>query len=58
MSSGSARGLVVNTGSRTFFGAIAERLADRANETSFDKGVKSFTWLMIRFMVIMVFSAL
>lgn len=56
VSSGSARGLVVNTGSHTFFGAIAERLADRANETSFDKGVKSFTWLMIRFMVFMVFS--
>jgi Mg2+-importing ATPase len=56
VSSGSARGLVVNTGSRTFFGAIAERLADRANETSFDKGVKSFTWLMIKFMVFMVCS--
>lgn len=56
VSSGSARGLVVNTGSSTFFGAIAERLADRANETSFDKGVKSFTWLMIRFMVFMVIS--
>ena len=56
VSSGSARGLVVNTGSSTFFGAIAERLADRANETSFDKGVKSFTWLMIRFMVFMVIA--
>jgi Mg2+-importing ATPase len=56
VSSGSARGLVVNTGSSTFFGAIAERLADRANETSFDKGIKSFTWLMIRFMVFMVVS--
>ncbi|MCG6551621.1 MAG: magnesium-translocating P-type ATPase [Candidatus Magnetominusculus sp. LBB02] len=56
VNSGSGRGLVVNTGSRTFFGAIAERLADRANETNFDKGVKSFTWLMIRFMVCMVFA--
>ena len=55
VSSGSARGLVVNTGGRTFFGAIAERLARRPIETSFDLGVRSFTWLMIRFMVIMVF---
>ena len=55
VSSGTARGLVVNTGGRTFFGAIAERLADRTIETSFDVGVRSFTWLMIRFMVIMVF---
>ncbi len=52
--SGSARGLVVNTGSRTFFGAIAERLAGQAIETSFDRGVRSFTWLMIRFMIVMV----
>jgi Mg2+-importing ATPase len=52
--SGSGRGLVVNTGSRTQFGAIAERLATRRPETSFDRGVRSFTWLMIRFMVVMV----
>ncbi|HET6513618.1 MAG TPA: magnesium-translocating P-type ATPase [Thermodesulfovibrionales bacterium] len=52
--SGTARGIVVNTGGRTFFGAIAERLSDRATETSFDLGVRSFTWLMIRFMIIMV----
>ncbi len=55
VSSGSARGLVINTGGRTFFGAIAERLARRPIETSFDLGVRSFTWLMIRFMVVMVF---
>lgn len=54
VSSGTARGLVVNTGSRTFFGAIAERLAEQAIETSFDIGVRSFTWLMIKFMVVMV----
>ncbi|HVN72019.1 MAG TPA: magnesium-translocating P-type ATPase, partial [Desulfomonilia bacterium] len=54
--SGSARGLVVNTGSHSFFGAIAERLAKREEETSFDKGLRSFTWLMIRFMLVMTFS--
>ena len=52
--SGTGRGLVVNTGARTFFGAIAERLAGQRTQTSFDKGIKDFTWLMVRFMVIMV----
>ena len=52
--SGSARGVVVNTGSRTYFGSIAERLTENREETSFDRGVRAFTWLMIRFMVVMV----
>ncbi len=54
VTSGTARGVVVNTGTRTIFGAISERLTERGEETSFDKGVRSFTWLMIRFMVVMV----
>ena len=54
VSSGTARAVVVNTGSRTFFGAIAERLNEQRDETSFDTGIRSFTWLMIRFMIIMV----
>jgi P-type Mg2+ transporter len=56
VNSGTARGVVVNTGTRTLFGAISETLAERREETSFDQGVRSFTWLMIRFMVLMVFS--
>jgi len=52
--SGTGRGLVVNTGARTFFGAIAEQLAGQRAQTSFDKGLKDFTWLMVRFMVVMV----
>jgi Mg2+-importing ATPase len=52
--SGSARGAVVNTGSRTHFGSIAEKLAGQRAQTSFDKGIAGFTWLMIRFMVVMV----
>jgi Mg2+-importing ATPase len=47
-------GVVVNTGARTFFGAISERLSEKREETSFERGVRSFTWLMIRFMVVMV----
>ncbi len=54
VTSGTARGLVINTGALTLFGAISERLAGRREETDFDRGVRSFTWLMIRFMVVMV----
>ena len=46
--------MVVNTGSQTYFGSIAERLTQTREETSFDRGVRQFTWLMIKFMVIMV----
>jgi P-type Mg2+ transporter len=52
--SGSARGLVVNTGINTYFGTICEKLATQRILTSFDKGVNAFTWLMIRFMIVMV----
>ena len=54
VTSGTARGVVVNTGPRTIFGAISERLSGKREETSFERGVRSFTWLMIRFMVVMV----
>ncbi len=52
--SGSAKGIVVNTGMNTHFGAIAQKLAGAPVLTSFDRGIAGFTWLMIRFMVIMV----
>ena len=52
--SGTARGVAVNTGSRTHFGSIAEKLSGQRAQTSFDKGIAGFTWLMIRFMVVMV----
>jgi P-type Mg2+ transporter len=52
--SGTARGVVVNTGSKTHFGSIAEKLSGQRAQTSFDKGIAGFTWLMIRFMVVMV----
>ncbi len=52
--SGTARGVVINTGARTYFGAITRKLAGQRSKTSFDKGISGFTWLMIRFMVVMV----
>lgn len=53
VTSGSARGVVVNTGTRTLFGSIFQTLGEKREETSFDTGVRSFTWLMIRFMLVM-----
>jgi len=52
--SGAARGVVLATGARTYFGSLAEKLLSKRDATSFDVGVRDFTWLMIRFMVVMV----
>jgi Mg2+-importing ATPase len=52
--SGTARAVVVNTGVRTHFGTIADRLSGQRVQTSFDRGIASFIWLMIRFMVVLV----
>jgi Mg2+-importing ATPase len=52
--SGSATGVIVATGARTYFGALAGSLVGQRVQTSFDKGVQRFAWLMIRFMAVMV----
>ena len=52
--SGYGDGVIVHTGARTYFGQLADRIAGRRELTSFDKGVNHFTWLMIRFMMVMV----
>jgi P-type Mg2+ transporter len=52
--SGIATALVVNTGSETYFGALASSITGQRQSTSFDKGITSFTWLMIGFMGVMV----
>ncbi len=52
--SGSATAVIVATGPQTYFGKMARSLAGQPVETAFDKGVKKFTWLMIRFMLVMV----
>jgi len=51
--SGSATAIILATGAQTYFGKLASSLAGQQVETAFDKGVKRFTWLMIRFMMIM-----
>ncbi len=52
--SGTALAVVTKTGISTQFGELSRRLARMRVETSFDKGVHSFTWLMIRAMLFMV----
>ncbi len=52
--SGTARAVAVNTGERTYLGSISAKLAGEKTQTSFDRGIQGFTWLMIRFMVVMV----
>ena len=52
--SGSARAVVLTTGAQTFFGALSQKMLAKRELTSFEMGIKSFTWLMIRFMIVMV----
>src|SRR5690606_15242597 len=56
--SGTAKVLVVRTGRRTEFGAIAERLRARPEETDFARGVRHFGYLLIRVMVVIVLFVL
>ncbi len=51
--SGMATAVVLTTGVNTYFGNLAESIVGQRERTSFDKGVDQFTWLMIRFMLIM-----
>jgi len=52
--SGTARCLVVATGSSTEFGTIAHRLSLRPPDTEFDKGIRRFGYLLTSAMLIMV----
>jgi Mg2+-importing ATPase len=52
--SGIAMAVVVATGRQTYLGSMAESLAEQPTQTAFDKGVARFTWLMLRFILVMV----
>ncbi|MBW7573518.1 magnesium-translocating P-type ATPase [Caproiciproducens faecalis] len=52
--SGSATAVVLATGDNTYFGNMARELSGDRAPTSFDKGVNSISYLLIRFMVVMV----
>mgnify|MGYP001221273592 CR=1 FL=1 len=52
--SGTATAVVLATGGDTYLGGMAETLAESAVPTAFDRGIASFTWLMLRFIMVMV----
>ncbi|MDH6234966.1 Mg2+-importing ATPase [Mesorhizobium soli] len=52
--SGTATAIVVATGARTYFGSLAKAIVGSRAETAFDRGVNSVSWLLIRFMLVMV----
>jgi P-type Mg2+ transporter len=52
--SGTATAIVVATGPHSYFGSLARSIAGKRAETRFDRGVKSVSWVLIRFMLIMV----
>ncbi|MGO9994882.1 MAG: hypothetical protein ACLPTF_20540 [Steroidobacteraceae bacterium] len=56
--SGEAKMLAVETGSRTAFGAIVERLKGRPPETEFERGIRQFGYLLIRVMIAVVLFVL
>ncbi len=52
--SGTATALIVHTGNRTFFGALAQRVAAADQGTSaFQAGINRVSWVLIRFMLVM-----
>ena len=52
--SGSAEAVVVTVGDKTLFGTMAAAVAGEAVETSFTKGVNAVSWVLIKFMLVMV----
>ena len=52
--SGRAKAVVVATGPRTYFGSLAKAIVGSRVQTAFDRGVNSVSWLLIRFMLVMV----
>jgi Mg2+-importing ATPase len=51
---GLAQAVVIATGNETYFGSMAKSLVGQRAQTSFEKGVNSVSWLLIRFMLVMV----
>ena len=47
-------GVILQTGSTTFFGQLAHEIAGRRVPIAFDLGISRFTWLMIRFILVML----
>ena len=54
VSSGSARVMIVETGEKTIFGQIANRLTLRPPETEFERGIKHLGYLLTEIMFVLV----
>ncbi len=52
--SGTATALMVNTGRKTYYGQIAEKLLARPSETDFERGLKRFSGLLLYIMIAVV----
>ncbi len=52
--SGTATALVVKTGGITEYGKIAKKLVEKAPETEFEKGIKSFGFLIMQVTILLV----
>jgi P-type Mg2+ transporter len=52
--SGTASALVIATGAQTYFGSLAKSIVGMRAQTAFDRGVNSVSWVLIRFMAVMV----
>ena len=52
--SGSATAVVVTTGKGTYLGGMAQAMSEQPVVTAFDRDISRFTWLLLRFMAVMV----
>ena len=52
--SGYAKAIIIQTGNDTYLGTIAKSIAGVRAQTAFDKGVNNVSFLLIRFMIVMV----
>ncbi|MEO7073267.1 MAG: magnesium-translocating P-type ATPase [Rhodanobacter sp.] len=52
--SGTASAVVLATGTASYLGTLAHDVSGVRVQTSFDRGVRSVSWLLIRFMAVMV----
>lgn len=56
--SGTAQMLVVETGARTNYGAIAKHIGSSTEETEFTRGVRKFGIMLLRVMIVIVLAVL
>jgi Mg2+-importing ATPase len=52
--SGMAVAVAMATGEQTYFGNLATKIVDDEPPTSFDQGINKLSWLLIRFITVMV----